>query len=267
MSEFENSICKVFFIDSDKIDFVNFEDDVIELMMTLTYSGYLSVFTINKNKTVSKIYTQSLLNKIPNGIYCAEVDSKSEYLIIGSFASNSSQKQTSNGISIWRILNTEPWIKHVKISNEKDKSKIDSNKINFTKIEYVTKLEISPDNTSLSAIYVSGKISVYSLPSLELINEWFMTEQPNYNEINSDIVENPYELKKFKQIYHEADFRVVDIGWWNRKALILTRGTGLLSLVSSDDLSNLMGRNQQWLNPFPLIYPYLENEFVILDVN
>ena len=35
--------------------------------------------------------------------------------------------------------------------------------------------------------------------------------------MNSDIIENPYELKKFKQIYHEADFRLVDIGWWNEK--------------------------------------------------
>ena len=37
--------------------------------------------------------------------------------------------------------------------------------------------------------------------------------------MNSDIIENPYELKKFKQIYHEADFRLVDIGWWNEKVV------------------------------------------------
>ncbi len=25
----------------------------------------------------------------------------------------------------------------------------------------------------------------------------------------------------FKQIYNESDFRVVDIGWWNKKVIIL----------------------------------------------
>lgn len=84
--------------------------------------------------------------------------------------------------------------------------------------------------------------------------------------MNSDIVENPYELKTFKQIYSEPDFRVSDIGWWTTKVLILTRGTGLLSLVSSEDLTNMMGRNQQWLSPFPSIYPYQKNGFIILDV-
>jgi hypothetical protein len=117
----------------------------------------------------------------------------------------------------------------------------------------------------LAAIYVSGKIDIYSLPTLKLLKEWFMTEQPDYNEMNSKIVESPYEWKKFKQIYHEADFRVVDIGWWDSKILILTRGTGLLSLVSAENLSSLMGRSQQWLNPFPSIYRYSENDFIILD--
>ena len=44
----------------------------------------------------------------------------------------------------------------------------------------MSKLEIAPDNQSLSAIYASGKIAVYSLPSLKLVNEWHMTEQVNF---------------------------------------------------------------------------------------
>lgn len=87
----------------------------VELLMTVSFSGYFNVYSIKSNKTVEKIFTQSMLSKIPNGIYCAEIDAKSEYLIIGSFASYASTKQLSNGISIWRILNQEPWIKHVDI--------------------------------------------------------------------------------------------------------------------------------------------------------
>lgn len=84
----------------------------------------------------------------------------------------------------------------------------------------MTKIVISPDNTSLAVIYVSGKLAIYSFPSLRLRNEWFMTEQPCYDDMNSDIVENPYELKRFKDIYHQADFRLVDVGWWNDKAIL-----------------------------------------------
>ena len=83
--------------------------------------------------------------------------------------------------------------------------------------------------------------------------------------MNNEILENPTELKQFKQIYKDADYRVIDIGWWNKKVLILTRGTGLLSLVSSSDLSNLMGRNQQWVTPYASLFPYQKNEFIILN--
>lgn len=53
-------------------------------------------------------------------------------------------------------------------------------KMNYKKIEYVCKLEISPDDTKLAAVYVSGKIAVFSLPSLQLLNEWFMSEQVGF---------------------------------------------------------------------------------------
>lgn len=89
---------------------------------------------------------------------------------------------------------------------------------------------------------MSGKLAIFSFPSLRLKNEWFMTEQvkksylvyfsilknltvyiiilkPCYNDMNSDIVENPHELRKFKQIY-QIDFRLVDVGWWSEKVKI-----------------------------------------------
>jgi hypothetical protein len=35
--------------------------------------------------------------------------------------------------------------------------------------------------------------------------------------MNTEILDNPYEFKKFKQIYHDSDYRVTDMGWWNKK--------------------------------------------------
>lgn len=44
----------------------------------------------------------------------------------------------------------------------------------------MTKLEIAPNNLAIAVIYISGKIAIYALPSLKLINEWFMTEQVSF---------------------------------------------------------------------------------------
>ena len=112
-------------------------------MISITFSGYYNVFIINQNKTITKIYSGSLHDVLPNGVYCAEMNSSKEYLLIGSFASSNSYnyKQTSNGISIWRILNREPWIKHVDIINDERTKRKDlnkniksSSKMNFSKI-------------------------------------------------------------------------------------------------------------------------------------
>ena len=83
----------------------------------LLCAGFYNVFTINEDKTAAKIYSHSLLNIIPNGVYCAEIDEKNQYLIIGSNVATSS-KNNSNGVFMWRVLNTEPWLKHFPVSSE-----------------------------------------------------------------------------------------------------------------------------------------------------
>ncbi len=112
-------------------------------MITVTYSGYCRVFIINNDRSIMKIYDNSLQEIFPNGIYCAEMNSSKQYLLLGSFASSNSYnyKKTSNGISIFRILNSEPWIKHVDIDkNDKLKQKEStkynksSSKMNYSKI-------------------------------------------------------------------------------------------------------------------------------------
>jgi len=129
---------------------------------------------------------------MPSGIYCAEMDSDMKYLILGGFVSNptnSSSKNVNNGLFLFRILNDEPWIKKSSTNNEnlisplKNASKLDKKftKMNFSKIEYITKMEIAPDNSTVAVVYVSGKISLFAMPSMMLINEWFITEQVQKN--------------------------------------------------------------------------------------
>ncbi len=80
-------------------------------------------------------------------------------------------------------------------------------------------------------------------------------------------MENPNEMKQFKKIYQIIDYRICDIGWWNENVVITSRGTGLLSLSSTNDLTNLMGQNQQWLSPYACLYHHPKNGFIVLDVN
>lgn len=56
-----------------------------------------------------------MLNVLPSGIYTSEMDNESRYLIIGGFSNRSSKKTgvASNGVSVWRVLNSEPWLKAV----------------------------------------------------------------------------------------------------------------------------------------------------------
>jgi hypothetical protein len=91
--------------------------------------------------------------------------------------------------------------------------------------------------------------------------------KPFYNEMNAEITQRPEKYQLHKRIYGETDFRVVDLGWWSLGVLIFTRGSGLLSLNSCEDLASLMGQNFQWLSPFPSIYPYGKNQYIILNCN
>ena len=125
--EYENSICKVFFLDKGKINLrtlqTNGDDDNIDcVVFTISYFGILNVFTISFDNEINKIYTHSMLSVVKNGIYCAELDSMQQYLYLGSFVSNSysDNKYNSNGIYILRVLNCEPWLKHVEINNDFD---------------------------------------------------------------------------------------------------------------------------------------------------
>ncbi len=130
---------------------------------------------------------------MPSGIYCAEMDSKMQYLILGGFASNSTNYSNNNkpvntGLFLFRILNDEPWIQRISTDNDYlINSRISSKpnkkftKLNFSKIEYIIKLVISPDNSEVAVVYVSGKISLFAIPSMKLVNEWFITEQVYLN--------------------------------------------------------------------------------------
>lgn len=86
------------------------------MIMSISFSGSFAVYSINAERTVNKIFSSHLsqLNKTtkkpawPRGVFCAEIDAKCEYLVIGSFTSAAAS--STDGLSVWRVLNHEPWI-------------------------------------------------------------------------------------------------------------------------------------------------------------
>ena len=80
-----------------------------------------SKYKRNDNK-ISKLSSISVLNVFPNGVYCSEIDRDNNYLIIASFSKDSLNKKTTtcskNGVSIWRFINSKPWLKNVFITDE-----------------------------------------------------------------------------------------------------------------------------------------------------
>ena len=63
-----------------------------------------------------------MLNVFPNGVNCSEIDRENNYLILASYSKDSFNKKTSttskNGISMWRFINSKPWLKNVFITDE-----------------------------------------------------------------------------------------------------------------------------------------------------
>lgn len=99
-------------------------------------------------------------------------------------------------------------------------------------------MSISPLGAELAVVYSSGKLAIYSIPNLINSNRcWELTEQvinpeilkfrnifivkfqPYYNEIDSEISENPNTMKQFKKIYSPIDYKISDIGWWSEKVV------------------------------------------------
>ncbi len=215
---------------------------IVFLYRTITY--HRKKINTRSDYKLVRLQTISLVSFFPNGIFCSETDLQQQYLFVGGYASTSRKSPNIDGICVCRILNSEPWIKPVfltenlsKIVSQSERSLqnlIKKNKKNFfgfvlkqSKInnykntkslvpralnlfnffgktnwnlvirqECVKKIIISPNNSVLCAIYHSGRISVFSVPSMILKNSWSLEEQVSC------------ELVKAKDL--------CQMRWWNK---------------------------------------------------
>lgn len=81
-----------------------------------------------------------MTNVFPDGICSCEIDNNYQYLAFGSFVQDSSKNNSYcsiNGISLWRFVNSEPWLQVNSLNDFlNDKNKIITSKLKIKSVRY-----------------------------------------------------------------------------------------------------------------------------------
>ncbi|KAF4531011.1 hypothetical protein B566_EDAN009755 [Ephemera danica] len=109
----------------------------------------------------------------------------------------------------------------------------------------VVTLKVSPAGRLLACMHACGAVSLWQLPSLRLFKYWQLSEQPDHNARNPQLVEG-HSTKLSANSPNSSkettlDFLPVDISWWSENVLIIARYSGAVSVCSTTDLHNLLG--------------------------
>ncbi|RMC17230.1 hypothetical protein DUI87_05808 [Hirundo rustica rustica] len=160
-------------------------------------------------------------------------------------------KAAGCGISAWRILSGSPHYKQV-TSYEDD-----------VRTDGVFKMNLSPDGALLAAIHFSGKLTIWSIPSLRQQGEWDQTAQPGYDELNPDWRLSSEKRKKIRD--KESYYPLIDVNWWADNSVILARCSGALTVSSVKTLRNLLGKACEWFESSPQVTSAHDGGFLSLE--
>ncbi|KAF4801091.1 Neuroblastoma-amplified sequence [Turdus rufiventris] len=160
-------------------------------------------------------------------------------------------KAAGCGISAWRILSGSPHYKQV-TSYEDD-----------VRADGVFKMNLSPGGALLAAIHFSGKLTIWSIPSLRQQGEWDQTAQPGYDELNPDWRLSSEKRKKIKD--KESYYPLIDVNWWADNSVILARCSGALTVSSVKTLRNLLGKACEWFESSPQVTSAHDGGFLSLE--
>lgn len=135
---------------------------------------------------------------------------------------------------------------------------------NYSTIDVgIFKLALSENAQKLAAIHNCGALSIWDLPSLRLRIYQSEKNQPMYNEVNQEKSSNPKFRKTMKE-FLQAYF-LNDINWWNDSSIILSRGTGNVTIIDEKIMSNILGDSPQWFEPAPRLSLARDGSVVILE--
>ncbi|KAM3855647.1 NBAS subunit of NRZ tethering complex isoform 2-T2 [Vipera latastei] len=248
-------------------------------LLVINYRGELKSYlvSVGTNQSYQESHVFNFSKHYINGITGVLYHPAHRVLIIGGYEVDDDgagmSKASSCGLSVWRVLSGSPYYKQV-TSYEDDVGIV--KKSSLFKIFHLSfnnrqgrekdgvfKMRLSPDNTRLAVIHFSGRLTIWSIPSLKQLREWEQGDQPGYDEIK---LEWKLSLEKRKKIKDKESFYpLIDINWWGENSVILARCSGALTVSSVKNLKNLLGKSCEWFESSPQVTSAHDGGFLCLE--
>uniref|UniRef100_A0A8C0BT65 NBAS subunit of NRZ tethering complex n=1 Tax=Buteo japonicus TaxID=224669 RepID=A0A8C0BT65_9AVES len=246
-------------------------------LLVVNYRGELRSYlvSVGTNQSFQESHSFSFSSHYAHGITTVIYHPGHKLLLVGGCETDEDgvSKATGCGISAWRILSGSPHYKQVTsyeddIRTAQRRGLLRIMNLRFysrrgTEQDGVFKMNLSPDGALLAAVHFSGKLTIWSIPSLRQQGEWDQTDQPGYDEINPDWRLSSEKRKKIKD--KESYYPLIDVNWWADNSVILARCSGALTVSSVKTLRNLLGKSCEWFESSPQVTSAHDGGFLSLE--
>ncbi|XP_061845911.1 NBAS subunit of NRZ tethering complex isoform X3 [Colius striatus] len=246
-------------------------------LLVVNYRGELRSYlvSVGTNQSFQESHSFSFSSHYAHGVTTVVYHPGHRLLLVGGCETDEDgvSKATGCGISAWRVLSGSPHYKQVTsyeddIRTAQRRGLLRIMNLKFsgrrgTEQDGVFKMNLSPDGTLLAAIHFSGKLTIWSIPSLRQQGEWDQIDQPGYDELNPDWKLSSEKRKKIKD--KESYYPLIDVNWWADNSVILARCSGALTVSSVKTLKNLLGKSCEWFESSPQVTSAHDGGFLSLE--
>ncbi|XP_046551537.1 LOW QUALITY PROTEIN: neuroblastoma-amplified sequence-like [Haliotis rubra] len=249
-------------------------------LLVINYHGRLKSYYVSRDKGYKSRHSFVFSGHYPLGISSAVYLSEHKMLLVGGCGqggepSSAATEATSEGITAWRLLSDIP---HYKLITDYDTGMTQANKgmsiLSMLRVpqlsawkggfvDGVYKMCVSPAGDTLVALHLSGKLSVWHLPSLRHKVAWTLEDQPGYDEVCPKLAENPQKRKRIKDLIPHK--KLLDVNFWSNEALILARCTGAVMVCAVNTLHNYLGKSPEWFEPSPRVSESYQGGFLGIE--
>ncbi|XP_072038105.1 NBAS subunit of NRZ tethering complex-like [Amphiura filiformis] len=250
-------------------------------LLVITFQGSLHSYLVSSTEGYRDNHSFLFGSQHPQGVSSAVFHPGHSLLLIGGCLQQYPvgdedefvTMATQQGITVWRVLSTEPYYKlvtdyAVELGPKTSRSflrKVSS--VQFfrrsKKQDGVYKMCLSPDGNKLVTLHQSGMLSVWDVPSFKRRGAWPTLEQPGHDEVNPNVI-MPMGRKRVAE-GQLASQSLSDVNFWSDKALILARCSGALTVSSIKNLANLLGGSCEWFEPAPRVSQASDKGFLALE--
>ncbi|XP_012940751.1 neuroblastoma-amplified sequence [Aplysia californica] len=260
-------------------DFSPPDDKWSQELLIINHHGSMSSYFVDRDNGFLLRYTFALASQYPRGISSVSYCPRHKILLVGGSGVAEESSETAGargeGITAWRLLSDTPFCKLITdYEEEKEKAKTKTSFLSLMRVtsifqrrhaqvDGIYRLCLSPCGTTLVAVHFSGKLSLWQVPSLRLVREFLLEDQPDWDEISPDFIGNPSKSKRMKDLVPHK--QLIDVNFWSETLLILARCTGAVSVVSPEELRNRLGKSPEWFEPSPQVTQAQNGGFLGLE--